>query len=157
MKKILIIIIVVITIALLGAFGTIYFLMNKANEPTEEEKLKAAQEEIDQLDAESLAKLQIEPINFPLKKVNSKHDFLRMEMTICVKDDAMLARVEGRKAEIIDSLNGIFEDKTMEELQGNRKQMKEPILTAVRDLFPKEEDKMQIISVLITQYLFQSM
>lgn len=152
MKKLLVIIIVVITLALLGAFGTIFFMLNKAQEPTEEEKLKAAQEEIDKLDFEQLSAFSMDPLTIQIKRTSSKPDYLVIKATINVKDEAMLTRVEALNEVIIDSINGIFENKTKDELEGKREEMKEPILQAVRELFSKEEDKMQIINVLITDY-----
>jgi len=151
-KKILIIIIVVISVALAAAFASIYFLMNKANEPTEEEKLKAAQEEIDKLDIEALAKFEMEPLTIQIKRTSSKPDYLVIKSVIYVKDEAMLTRLETLKPAIIDSINGIFEGKTKEELEGKREEMKEPILESIRALFTKQEDKIQIINISITDY-----
>jgi len=151
-KKILIIIIAVVTIALVGAGVTIYFAIDKANEPTEEEKFKAAQEEIDKMDFEQLQKFSMEPMTIQIKRTKSKPDYLVIKLVISVKDEAMLARVESLNDVIVDSINGIFENKTAEELEGKREEMKEPILEAVRNLFSKQEDKIQIVNVLITDY-----
>lgn len=152
MKKILIIIIAVISIALLGAGATIFLAMDKANEPTEEEKLKAAQEEIDKLDFEQLQAFSMEPMTIQIKKTSSKPDYLIIKFVVNVKDEEMLARVEALKDPIADAVNGIFESKTAEELAGKREEMKEPILEAVRSLFSKQTDKIQIVNVLITDY-----
>ena len=39
-----------------------------------------------------------------------------------------------------------------EELEGKREEMKGPILESIRALFTKQEDKIQIINISITDY-----
>jgi len=153
MKKILIIVIVVLSVALAASGVTIYLTMKKVNEPTEEEKLQALQEEINKIDYESLATYSMESMTIPLKRTGSKSNYIVLDMSINVKDDAMKTRVEALNIHIVDAINGIFESKTKEEIEGKREEMKEPILQAVRNLFAAEEDKMQIISVSITKYI----
>ena len=52
----------------------------------------------------------------------------QLNTKINVRDNDMLARVEKLKPAIIDSIRGLFESKTPDELSGKRQEMKEPIL-----------------------------
>lgn len=155
MKKILIIVIVVVSLALIGAFVSIFLVINKSKEPTAEEKLAQEIEALQNVDIEELVPFTLDQQIIQLVGTGSKHDYIVLDIVINVRDNDMLARVEKLKPAIIDSIRGLFESKTPDELSGKRQEMKEPILKAVKDLFSKEEDKLKIISVFITNYQFE--
>ena len=48
---------------------------------------------------------------------------------------------------------GIFENKTAEELEGNREAMKQIMLENIREIFVKQADKEKVVDISITNYI----
>ena len=57
--------------------------------------------------------------------------------------------------DIKDAIYGVFETKTADELRvaGTRESMKEPVLEAIRELYNDEEDRENIVAVMIPAFI----
>ena len=57
--------------------------------------------------------------------------------------------------DIRDAIMGVFEVKTSEELNhpSARNEMKEPVLNAVRELYNNEEDRENIMAIMISSFI----
>lgn len=154
-KKSIIIIITAVTLSLVLAFGGaayFYYISNKEKAGQEEVPVGNQEIEIDYKKAKTFA---IEEITVKLKQTDSKAVYLKTKVVITVKDEKALVELEELADIIKDAILGVFETKSSQELDGNRNSMKEPILAAVREIFPKQEDKEKILSISIPEFFIQ--
>jgi len=151
-KKSLLIIIAAVTVALLIAFGTIFLFLRKVEEKEEEPEIV---EEIDlnKIDYEQLQSYALDKMTIKIVQTASKPHYLILEAGIYVTDEEMLARVQALTSRIKDVVLGVFENKTAEELEGNREVMKQVMLENIREIFLKKSDKEKIVDISITNYM----
>lgn len=151
-KKSLLIIIAAVTVALLIAFGTIFLFLRKVEEKEEEPEIV---EEIDlnKIDYEQLQSYALDKMTIKIVQTASKPHYLILEAGIYVTDEEMLARVQALTSRIKDVVLGVFENKTAEELEGNREVMKQVMLENIREIFVKKSDQEKIVDISITNYM----
>lgn len=151
-KKSLLIIIAAVTIALLIAFGTIFLFLKKVEEKEDEPEI-IEEVDLNKIDYEQLLSYTIDPMTIKIVQTASKPHYLMLESGIYVTDEEMLARVQALSSRIKDVVLGVFENKTAEELEGNREVMKQAMLDSIREIFVKQADKEKIVDVSITKYM----
>lgn len=148
-KKAIILIIVLVVVGMAGTVGGLIYFLNR---PAEAEVV----EEVDEgIDYETAKLLTIADMKVRLKQSGIKPSYLLATIDITLVDEEALTKFEALQAIIKDAILGVLETKTAEELDGNRAALKEPILQAIKDIFPKQEDKDKILGIAISQFLIQ--
>jgi len=148
-KKAIILIIVLVIVGMAGTIGGLVWFLNK---PAEAEVV----EEVDEgIDYETAKLLTIADMKVRLKQSGVKPSYLLANIDITLVDEEALTKFEALQPIIKDAILGVLETKTAEELDGNRAALKEPILQAIQNIFPKQEDKDKILGVAISQFLIQ--
>lgn len=148
-KKAIILILVLVFVGMAGTIGGLVYFLNK---PAEAEVV----EEVDEgVDYETAKLLTIADMKVRLKQSGVKPSYLLANIDITLVDEEALTKFEALQPIIKDAILGVLETKTAEELDGNRAALKEPVLQAVKDIFPKQEDKDKILGVAISQFLIQ--
>ncbi|MBE5812341.1 MAG: flagellar basal body-associated FliL family protein [Clostridiales bacterium] len=151
-KKSLLIIIMAVTIALLVAFGTIFLFLKKVDEKEEEPEI-IEEVDLNKIDYEQLQTYSLDKMTIKIVQTASKPHYLILEAGFYVTDEEMLTRMTTLNSKIKDVVLGVFEDKTAEQLEGNREVMKQAMLESVREIFVKQADKEKIVDVSITNYM----
>lgn len=148
-KKAIILIIVLVVVGMAGTVGGLIYFLNR---PAEAEVV----EEVDEgIDYETAKLLTISDMKVRLKQSGIKPSYLLANIDITLVDEEALTKFEALQPIIKDAILGVLETKTAEELDGNRAELKEPVLQAIKDIFPKQEDKDKILGVAISQFLIQ--
>lgn len=148
-KKAIILIIVLVVVGMAGTIGGLVYFLNR---PAEAEVV----EEVDEgIDYETAKLLTIAGMKVRLKQSGVKPSYLVASIDITLVDEEALTKFEALQPIIKDAILGVLETKTAEELDGNRAALKEPVLQAIKDIFPKQEDKDKILGVAISEFLIQ--
>ena len=164
-KAILFIIIGVVLGVGLAGVGIFFMLQNGGEKPEEPEV-------IEEYDITQGKRLSLEKVQIPLKSTGSKTSYLQADFTIIFKTEEALNKANEMIPDIKDAIYGVFEVRTAEELKGQtvklgedglplenaeptsmRNAMKEPVLNAIRDLYFNEEDKENIVAVIIPSFI----
>ena len=148
-KKTILFVIIGVFLGVALAAGGIFFMINKSNEADSENKENIVEE----FDLKDGKRLTLEKVQIPLKQVTSKTQYLQADFTIIFKDEKSLTQADSMKEDIKDAIMGVFENKTADELRGNRNLMKEPVLEAIRELYNNESDKENIVAVMIPTFI----
>lgn len=151
-KKSLIIIIAAVAVALLVAFGTIFLFLKKVEEKEEEPEI-IEEVDLNKIDYETLQSYPLEAMTIKIVQTASKPHYIMLEAGIYVTDEEMVTRLQTLNSRIKDVVLGVFENKTAEELEGNREVMKQVMLDSIREIFVKQADKEKIIDISITKYM----
>lgn len=162
-KAILFIVIGVILGVGLAGGGVFFMIKNGAIVP--EEELNRSME----YDLTQGKRLTLEKVQIPLASSGSKTSYLQADFTIVYKTDEALEKANTMIPDIKSAIYGVFETKTAEELKvkpagtsengentasvSPREAMREPLLDAIRELYLLEEDKENVVSVIISSFM----
>lgn len=148
-KKVVIFIIIGVVFGIAGALAGVFFMMNKANEPEVTEPV------VETFDLKDGTRLTLEKVQVPLLQTDNTKHFLQADFTIVFKSEEALALAEGMNQDIKDAIMSVFEVKTAAELTqvGARNDMKEPVLKAIRELYNNEEDRENIVAIMISSFI----
>lgn len=166
-KTILFIIIgAVLGVALAG--GGIFFILSHPSVP-EEEGLEEQEKKVEEYDTTQGKRLTLSKVQIPLAGLGSKTSYLQADFTIIFKTDAALTKAEAMEPDIKAAIYSVFETKTADDLKvkpaipdenGNIKEvvspriaMQEPLLNAIRAIYVTEEDKEEVVSVVISSFM----
>ncbi len=146
-KTIFFIIIGLVLGAVLAGVG-IYFMIQNGT-------VKEPVEEVAEFDLKDGQRFTLSKVQIPLVQTGSKISILQADFTIVLKNENALTLATSMEPDIKDAIYGVFESKTPEELKlpGARESMKEPVLEAIRELYNSEEDKENIIAVMIAPFI----
>ena len=149
-KKAILFILIGIVVGLAGGVAGAYFMIDQSQPPEEPV--------IEEFDLKDGSRLTLEKVQVVLAPTESKKSILQADFTIVFKNAEALALAEGMKEDIKDAILGVFEVKTYNELNqpGARNDMKEPVLNAVRELYNNEEDRENIVAVMISNFVLTS-
>lgn len=162
-KAILFIVIgVVLGVALAG--GGIYFMIQNAAEKPETEE-----PEIEEYDLTQGKRLTLEKVQIPLASSGSKTSYLQADFTIVFKTEDALNKANEMIPDIKAAIYSVFETKTADQLKvkpttetedgeaksdiSPREAMREPVLDSIRNIYTTEEDKENIVSVVISSFM----
>lgn len=145
-KAVLFIVLGIVLGVVLGGLG-LFFMLGQSNEPVAEEPV------IEKFDLKDGSRLTLSKVQIPLMQTGSKKQFLQTDITLVFKTAEAMTLAEGMQEDIKDAIMGVFEVKTAEELIGARNNMKEPVLNAVRELYNNEEDRENIVAVMISSFI----
>lgn len=149
-KKAIVLILVFVFVGMAATIGGLVYLLNK---PAEQE-VEVVDEGIDYTTAKLLNVAT--DMKVRLKQSGVKPSYLVATVDVTLVDDKAVTQFEPWKNVMMDAILGVLETKTAEELEGgNRASIKEPVLNAIKDIFPKQEDKDKILGVAISQFLIQ--
>ena len=143
-KKAVLFIVLGIVLGVVGAVVGVLVFLDQGKEPVVEEPV------IEKFDLKDGSRLTLSKVQVPLIQTGSKKQFLQTDITLVFKTAEAMTLAEGMQEDIKDAIMGVFEVKTAEELIGARNSMKEPVLTAVRELYNNEEDRENIVAVMIS-------
>lgn len=147
-KKAVLFIVLGIVLGIGGALAGVFFMLGQTKEPVEEEEIV-----IEKFDLKDGSRLTLSKVQIPLIQTGSKKQFLQTDITLVFKTAEAMSLAEGMQEDIKDAIMGVFEVKTAEELTGARNNMKEPVLNAVRELYNNEEDRENIVAVMISSFI----
>jgi len=164
-KKALIFIIVGAVLGLLLAGGGIYLILSNSPVPTEEGEEGEAPKVVE-YDTTQGKRLTLSKVQIPLAGVGSKTSYLQADFTIIFKTDAALKKAEAMEPDIKSAIYSVFETKTADDLRvkpsvdgstenvvSPRIAMQEPLLNAIRAIYVTEEDKEDVVSVVISSFM----
>lgn len=164
-KAVLFIVIGVILGVGLAAGGVFFMIKNGAIVPEEEIK------KIEEYDLTQGKRLTLEKVQIPLASSGSKTSYLQADFTVVYKTDEALEKANTMIPDIKSAIYGVFETKTADELKvkpagtnvdengenmasvSPREAMREPLLDAIRELYLLEEDKENVVSVIISSFM----
>ena len=146
-KKAILFILIGIVVGLAGGVAGAYFIIDQSQPPEEPV--------IEEFDLKDGSRLTLEKVRVVLAPTNGKKAILEADFTMVFKTPEALTLAEGMQQDIKDAILGVFEVKTYEEVNqtGARNEMKEPVLKAVRELYNNEEDRENIVAVMISNFI----
>jgi len=167
-KKAIIFIIVGAVLGVLLAGGGIFFILNNAPTPVED-GVEEQEKKVEEYDTTQGKRLTLSKVQIPLAGLGSKTSYLQADFTIIFKTDEALKKAEAMEPDIKAAIYSVFETKTADDLKvkpaipdedGNIKEivspriaMQEPLLKAIRDIYVTEEDKEEVVSVVISSFM----
>lgn len=167
-KKAFIFIIVGAVLGLALAGGGIFFILNNAPAP-EEEGTETVEKKVEEYDTTQGKRLTLSKVQIPLAGLGSKTSYLQADFTIIFKSEEALKKAEAMEPDIKAAIYSVFETKTADDLKvkpavpdenGNIKEtispriaMQEPLLNAIRGIYVTEEDKEEVVSVVISSFM----
>ena len=167
-KKALIFIVVGAILGVALAGGGIYFILNNAPAP-EEEDGETTEKKVEEYDLTQGKRFTLSKVQIPLAGMGSKTSYLQADFTIVFKTDVALKKAEAMEPDIKAAIYSVFETKTADDLRakpatidenGNavesvspRIAMQEPLLNAIRAIYVTEEDKEDIVGVVISSFM----
>lgn len=146
-KKAILFILIGVVVGLAGGIAGAFFMIDQSKPPEEPV--------VEEFDLKDGARLTLEKVQIVLPQVDANKSFLQADFTIVFKTAEALALAEGMQADIKDAILGVFETKTYDELNqtGARNDMKEPVLEAIRGLYNNEEDRENIMAIMISNFI----
>ena len=164
-KKALIFIIVGALLGVLLAGGGIYLILSNSPAPTEEGE-DGEEPKVVEYDTTQGKRLTLSKVQIPLAGVGSKTSYLQADFTIIFKTDTALKKAEAMEPDIKSAIYSVFETKTADDLKvkpaidgtadnvvSPRIAMQEPLLNAIRAIYVTEEDKEDVVSVVISSFM----
>ena len=124
---------------------------------------------IEEYDTTQGKRLTLSKVQVPLAGLGSKTSYLQADFTIIFKTENALKKAEAMEPDIKAAIYSVFETKTADDLKvkpatpdenGNIKEvvspriaMQEPLLEAIRAIYVTEEDKEDVVSVVISSFM----
>ena len=167
-KKALIFIIIGAILGVALAGGGIYLILSNSPAPSEDGE-EGEESKVEEYDTTQGKRLTLSKVQVPLAGLGSKTSYLQADFTIIFKTEAALKKAEAMEPDIKAAIYSVFETKTADDLKvkpaipdenGNVKEvvspriaMQEPLLEAIRAIYVTEEDKEDIVSVVISSFM----
>lgn len=169
-KALLFIIIGVVLGVALAGVGIFFLLQNGGTEPVDEEEKEPVEEVFDTTQGK---KLIMEKVQIPLAtSAGSKAHFVQADFSITYKTEEALTKANELIPDIKAAIYSVFETKTADQLKvktiidpvtgesivpedqvAPRVAMCEPVLQAIKNIYLLEEDKENVVSVVISSFI----